>query len=300
MNNQTNKMAQELNAVPLLVSSPKIPGICWLLAFVLLQTGMALCVHALLTTHQADLIWVVWIRFVIGMLLILIPALFGYWSIKIHNKSAFIGRGLFGAGSMLAYFLVLQMIGVGRGSILCSLAGLFACIFAIPLLKEWPRPLVIVAIILATAGVMLSSQSGVPQGWEWLTILCAILGGLTFPFIRKLRQTDSNQVVFLSQCVFGFVAMLPLLELSSFPMTQTIWMLMLAMMSCDIISQFCLSQGFATVSVARGSTLLLLAPVFCLVAGVSFLDETLNHRQWIGCAAVLAAGFVVILSREKK
>jgi len=64
---------------------------------------------------------------------------------------------------------------------------------------------VVVSVGLATAGVLLCSKAGVPAGWEWLALLGALFGGFTWPFIRILRQTDSNQVSFYSQCLFGLL-----------------------------------------------------------------------------------------------
>lgn len=124
--------------------------------------------------------------------LMILPALAGHWSLRVHNRAAFVGRGVFGAAGMLVYFIVINKVGLGRGTVLANLAAVFATFAAIPLLKEWPRPAAWFAVVLATLGVLGCSTSGIPAGWEWLALLGALFGGLTFPFIRKLRQTDSN------------------------------------------------------------------------------------------------------------
>lgn len=272
-------------------------GEAWLVLCAVLQVCMGSLVVHLVSHRQADLPWMVAIRFLIGLGLMVLPALAGHWNLRIHNRTAFVGRGVFGAACMLVYFIVINHVGLGRGTVLANLAAVFATFAAIPLLKEWPRPAAWLAVGLATLGVLGCSASGVPAGWEWLALLGALFGGLTFPFIRKLRQTDSNQVAFLSQCVFGLVMVLPFLQLARCPVTAPVWGLMLGMIACDIASQFCLSHGLATVPVARGTTILLLIPVLSLLAGVALFSEHLSLRQWLSCGLVLAAAALAVLTR---
>lgn len=272
-------------------------GEAWLVLCAVLQVCMGSLVVHLVSDRQADLAWMVAIRFLIGLGLMILPALAGHWSLRVHNRAAFVGRGVFGAAGMLVYFIVINKIGLGRGTVLSNLAAVFATFAAIPLLKEWPRPAAWFAVVLATLGALGCSASGVPAGWEWLALLGALFGGLTFPFIRKLRQTDSNQVAFLSQCVFGLVMVLPFLQLARWPATADIWGMMLGMIACDIASQFCLSHGLASVPVARGMTILLLIPVLSLLAGVVLFGEHLSLRQWLSCVLVLAAAALAVLAR---
>lgn len=67
----------------------------------------------------------------------------------------------------------------------------------------------------------------------------------------------------------------------------------------DIVSQFCLSHGLASVPVARGTTILLLIPALSLLAGVVLFGEHLLLRQWLSCALVLAAAAVAVLARRR-
>ena len=274
-----------------------LTGEAWLVLFAVLQVCMGGLVVHLVSDRQADLPWMVAIRFLIGLGLMVLPALAGHWSLRVHNRAAFVGRGVFGAASMLVYFIVINKVGLGRGTVLSNLAAVFATFAAIPLLNEWPRPAAWFAVVLATLGVLGCSASGVPAGWEWLALLGALFGGLTFPFIRKLRQTDSNQVAFLSQCVFGLLMVAPFLHLARWPDSADIWGLMLVMITCDITSQFCLSHGLASVPVAKATTIMLLTPVLSLLVGVVLFGEHLSLRQWSSCILVLAAAALAIMAR---
>jgi drug/metabolite transporter (DMT)-like permease len=285
------------SAAPTLHNRVLQAGEAWLVLCAVLQVCMGSLVVHLVSDRQADLPWMVAVRFLLGLGLMILPALAGHWSLRVHNRAAFVGRGVFGAAGMLVYFIVINKVGLGRGTVLANLAAVFATFAAIPLLKEWPRPAAWFAVVLATLGVLGCSTSGIPAGWEWLALLGALFGGLTFPFIRKLRQTDSNQISFLSQCVFGLVMVLPFLQLARCPVNVDIWGLMLGMIACDIASQFCLSHGFASVPVAKGTTILLLIPVLSLLAGVGLFGEHLSLRQWLSCVLVLAAAALAVIAR---
>lgn len=275
-----------------------LPGSFWLVACACLFAGMGMSVRQLVSVYRADVFWVAWIRFVIGLLVVVGPALAGHWSLRITNRSAFVLRGLFGVGGMFTLLVVIDKVGLGRGTVLANLTAVFATLLAIPLLKEWPRPVVAVSVALATGGVLLCSGVGVPVGWEWLALLCAFFGGFTLPFIRILRRTDGNHISFLSQCMFGVLLLLPLLSPARFPTSPTIWQLLLLMATFDILGQFCLSQGLATVPVARGTAILMLVPILSLLAGVTLFGESLQARQWVGCGIVLLSGFLAVMARR--
>lgn len=283
---------------PLAVLPHRIPGSAWLILSACLFSGMGMLVRHLVTVHQADLFWMVWMRYVLGLLVVLVPAWAGLWSLQVHNRSAFAWRGVLGCLSLLGLLVVIDKVGLGRGTVLLNLSALFATLAAIPLLRERPRPVVSVAVVCATGGVMLCSQSGWPSGWEWFALAGALFSGLTLPFIRILRRTDSNVVSLFSQCLFGAVLLLPFLSMERLPVAASTIALIIAMAACDILGQFCLSPGLKSVPVAKSTVILMLTPITSLLAGVFLFSEILTGRQWLGCATVLLSSILVIMARK--
>ena len=254
-------------------------------------------VRQLVSVYHADVFWAAWIRFLIGLLVVVGPAWGGRWSLRVANRPAFVWRGIFGVAGMLSLLVVIDKVGLGRATILTNLTAVFATLMAIPLLREWPRPVVVVSVGLATAGVLLCSKAGVPAGWEWLALLGALFGGFTWPFIRILRQTDSNQVSFYSQCLFGLLILLPLLSLERFPVSAPVWSMILLMAAFDMVAQLFLSHGLATVPVAKGTAIMMLLPILSLLAGVTLFGEILLARQWVGCGVVLVSCVLAVSAR---
>lgn len=276
----------------------KVPGSVWLMLSAVLFSGMGMLARQLVTVHHADVFTMVWIRYLLGLLVMVGPALVGLWSLQVHNRAAFTWRGVLGCLSLLALLFVIDKVGLGRGTVLINLSAVFATLAAIPLLRERPRPMVALAVGCATVGVMLCSQNHLPSGWEWLALAGALFSGVTLAFIRILRRTDSNVVSLFSQCLVGTLLLLPFLALERFPSDPATWGLILAMAACDILGQLCLSPGLARVPVAKGTVILMLTPITSLLAGVFLFGEILTGRQWLGCAAVLLSSMMVIMVRK--
>jgi drug/metabolite transporter (DMT)-like permease len=249
--------------------------------------------------HQADVFWMAWIRYLLGLGVVVVPAWSGVWSLHVQNRSAFAWRGVLGCLSLFGLLLVIDKVGLGRGTVLINLSAVFATLAAIPLLHERPRPVVSVAVVCATVGVMLCSQTGWPSGWEWCALAGACFSGLTLPFIRILRRTDSNVVSLYAQCLFGALLLLPFLSMERFPGAASTIALIVAMAACDILGQFCLSPGLKSVPVARSTVILMLTPITSLLAGVFLFSEILTGRQWLGCATVLLSSILVIMARKE-
>ena len=283
---------------PLKVLIHRVPGSAWLVLSACLFSGMGMLVRHLVTVHQADVFWMVWMRYVLGLLVVVVPAWSGVWSLQVHNRSAFAWRGVLGCLSLLGLLLVIDKVGLGRGTVLLNLSAVFATLAAIPLLRERPRPVVSVAVVCATVGVMLCSKTGWPSDWEWCALAAALFSGLTLPFIRILRRTDSNEVSLFSQCLFGALLLLPFLSLERLPVAKSTIALIVAMAACDILGQFCLSPGLKSVPVAKSTVILMLTPITSLLAGVFLFSEILTGRQWLGCATVLLSSILVIMARK--
>jgi drug/metabolite transporter (DMT)-like permease len=151
-----------------------------------------------------------------------------------------------------------------------------------------------VAVALATAGVLLSCRAGIPRDAEWLAVVAAACSGVTLSLVRLLRRTDTNQVVFLSQGLFGTLLLLPFIFTTSPPSETVSWLLVAVMIAADISGQLCMNAGLARMPVATGASLMMLTPILSLVFGVVLFHEWLSPLQWFGCAVVLTASVLAV------
>lgn len=279
--------------------SHRISGSAWMVACAASFCAMGILVRELVVTHSVNVFWIGWIRFLAGLAVMVIPAWFGAWSLRVHNKPVLVARGILGSLGIFLFFVAVGSVGLGRGTVLFYLMGVFGTLAGIVLLKEHPRPVVWLAVVLSVAGVLLSSRAGFPRGGEWAALGGALFSGVTLALVRLLRRTDTNQVTFYGQGLWGSLLLAIPALLAPFPLGLEVWIMLLAMSTCDIVGQLFMTQGLAMIPVARGSSLMMLIPIFSLLVGVVAFGEILNPLQWAGCLLVLLASFLAIVGRSR-
>jgi drug/metabolite transporter (DMT)-like permease len=260
---------------------------------------MGMLVRMLILDHDVSVFWIGLVRFALGAAIVAAPGLLGAWPIKVHNKPLWVLRGVIGSSGVFCIYIAITYVGLGRGMVLAYLMGLFGALSGVFILREKLSAKIFGAVLLATVGVLLSCNADLPRGAEWFALAAALLSGTTLSLIRRLRRTDSNQMVVLSQGVFGTLILIVPAMMHDAPFTLAAWAMLLGASMIDIGGQFCMSHGLSLVPVARGAALMMLTPIFSLLLGTAFLDETLSPMQWFGCAMVLAASMIAIVVRNK-
>ena len=273
---------------------PRPLGIVFMVLSASFFSLMGIMVRLLVVNHGENVYWLGWIRFVIGALAMFLPGLAGAWPLKVHNRTVFVLRGVIGSSGMFMLYLAVALVGLGRGTVLLYLMGVVGAVSGIFILKEKPHPLLAAAILLGTAGVLLSCKSGFPHGAEWLPVAGAVCSGTTLSLVRLLRRTDNNQVVFLSQGIFGALLLTPFLFSGKPPTSTGSLGLLAVLIGSDVAGQLCMNESLSRVPVALGASLMLLTPVLSLLAGVGLFAEHLTIVQWVGCFMVLVGALLSV------
>lgn len=277
----------------------RISGSFWMVACAASFCAMGILVRELVVTHGVNVFWIGWVRFLAGLAVMVVPAWLGAWSLRVHNKPILVARGILGSLGIFLFFVAVGSVGLGRGTVLFYLMGVFGTLAGIVMLKEHPRPVVWLAVLLSVFGVLLSSNAGFPRGGEWAALGGALCSGITLALVRLLRRTDSNQVTFYGQGLWGSLLLAIPALLSPVPLGMEIWFMLLAMSAFDIVGQLFMTQALAMIPVARGGSLMMLIPIFSLLVGVVAFGEVLSVLQWIGCLLVIVASFLAIVSRAR-
>lgn len=275
----------------------RLPGWFWMVLCAACFATAGALARILVREHDVHVFWVGFVRFGVGMLLIAGPALLGAWSLRIHNKPLWVVRGITGSSGVLLFFVAVAYVGVGRGTVLTYLMSLFGAVSGIYILKERPSNTVFAAVLLGTVGVLMACSSGIPQGAEWAPLGAALLSGVTLSLVRRLRRTDTNVVALFSQTVFGTLLLVGPAMTQQGPTGAATWALLLVMCLIDTCGTLTMTQGLSMLPVARGGALMMLTPVFALIAGAVFLNEWLTPRQSLGCALVISASLIAVIAR---
>jgi len=281
-------------------ADPRPLGVVYMILCASFFCLMGIMVRLLVVERHENVFWLGWIRFLLGGLAMWLPSLTGAWPLQVHNRRVFVLRGLIGSTGMFMLYLAIALVGLGRGTVLMYLMGVVGAVSGIWILKEKPTARLAAAVALGTVGVLLSCRSGFPRGAEWLPVIGAVCSGTTLSLVRLLRRTDTNQVVFFSQGLFGTLLLLPFLFTGRPPTSAASWGLLAVLIASDVAGQLCMNESLSRLPVAIASSLMLLTPVLSLLAGVGLFAETLTAWQWVGCGMVLGGALLSVARQTRR
>jgi len=242
-------------------------------------------------------------RFVVGMGLLGMAAMFGVIQLKFHNWRLLFVRGLLGGiGIVITYFAIINL-GMSKGVVLVSTYPVFAYIFSITLLKE--KPSVVSALSILTAFVGICFVAGGNNGvarifdgfgfYEILAVSVGLIGGVVIVTIRKLHETDSSYAIYFSQCAIGFwIAVLPSnIQTSQVDLRDGLILLLIGVTAT--IGQLMMTQSYKHLPVRIGATLAMLEPMFCYFVGMTLFGEPFSAKSIIGTLLIIGSCVAVIL-----
>ena len=189
-------------------------------------------------------------------------------------------------------------LGAGYASILNATAPMFGAVVGFFWLKDNLPRIAIFGLILGFFGVVTLSfakgSQNIQQVTPWIPIVAALcatfLYGLAACYTKKyLRGVNVLAIVTGSQC-FSVLCLLPI-SLFFWPANNPSiesWLQVLALgLFCTAIAYILYFRLIANVGVEKAITVAYLIPVFGVVWGMLFLQETLTLFMWIGASLVM-------------
>ena len=220
-------------------------------------------------------------------------------------------------GVMLCVSVNIQQFGIAiypdgapveaHGGFLTAMYILFVPIFGL-LIKKKPSALVVVAVVIAAAGLyFLSLSEGIGEIYtgDILMLLC----GMSFAvqilcvdhFIQTVDPVKLSSIQFFVTGVISAVLML-IFEKPSFGAILDAWLplLYLALMSSAVgYTLQIVGQKFSS-SPSLASILMSMESVFALLGGVVLMGTVPKPAEWLGCGLMLAAIVVAQLPSPKR
>ena len=242
-------------------------------------------------------------RFVIGMVILGLAAFFGGIQLKFHNWKLLFVRGLFGgAGIVMEYFAIVNL-GISKTMVLIATYPIFAYIFEILLLKEKPSVRATIIIMWALGGIYLviegkNGGAGIFASfgfYEMLAVGVAVMSGIVVVTIRKLHETDSSYAIYFSQCAIGFwIAVVPS-SAGTGPACFADGLILVLIGITAAAGQLLMTQSYKYLPVRVGSTLAILEPLFCFVAGVAIFGEPVSGKSILGTLLIIGSCAAMVL-----
>lgn len=269
-----------------------LPGPFWVVCAALCFALMGVTVKQAVTGCGVNIFQLGLIRFFAATVGVGIPALLGFWSLRVVNRRDFLLRGFFGAAGNFLLFAVIVLVGLGRGTVMMQLMGIFGALSALFLLRETMSFRLAAAIVIASVGVILCAGLRWPSAYEWLAVAGALCSGLALTFIRKLNRTENLHVIFFSQSLCGLLLLAVPAFFVGLPAGVAVWTAGLLATLFDVAGQYFMTHGMTSTPVAATGALLMLSPVISLTAGFAVYGERLDIPQFAGCLLILGGGLL--------
>jgi len=276
--------------------------------FLMLISLCSFTANALLIRHLADVAgsnsWAVALsRFAVGMAVvgsIYIPA--GKARPRsLASNPLLIMRGLIGGSALLCLYFTIPHLGVGRAILINSTYSLFAIVFVAIFLKEHLGLKRVVWFLLAMVGTYLLTGGNALQGefshWDLIAVLGAILAGVVVTMIRKLHGSEHSSTIFLSQCVYGTVVVLPpaLWYFQSVSAHAAVLMSLAGL--CAAGGQLAMTHAYKHLTVAAGGSMQLCLPIFTTIGGILLFGESFAPVEWFGACLILTSCLMIVLRK---
>ena len=287
---------------PAALDSPDTQGVLWMLGSALGFSVMSLLVKVASVTFPA--MEIVFVRSII-MTAITYAALrrSGVSPIGTDRTTLFL-RGAVGATALSFFYIGIGRLPLGEAVTIQYTAPVWTAITAALLIGERIRPLVLIGALLSLAGVILVYQPSAVFGVRAETLdglgvaavgTAAVLSGLAYTFVRKLRQTDRPMTIIFYLSWIGALGSLPFALGGAWVVPSGWdWALLLGIGLATHAGQVGLTEGMRRLEAGTASSIGYLQVVLAFAWGALFLGQAVDGLSLVGAALVVSSVLLVV------
>ena len=224
---------------------------------------------------------------------------------KIRIKKGCMGdiflRCVFGTSGLIANFYAIDKLNIADANMLNKLSPFFAILISIPILKEKPKKIDILAVLVAFLGAMLIIR---PSGSN-MQLVPALIGlyggfgaGAAYVFVRKLgKKGERTPIIVLCFSIFSTAVAIPFIAVNYVPLKpMQLLCLVMAGLSATI-GQFGITSAYKYAPAKEISVFDYTQVIFAAILGTLFLGELPQAMSFIGYVIIIgvAGSFVILL-----
>ncbi len=200
-------------------------------------------------------------------------------------------RCLFGTSGLIANFYAIDKLNIADANMLNKLSPFFAILISIPILREKPKKIDILAVIIAFLGAMLIVK---PTGSN-MQLVPALIGlyggfgaGTAYVFVRRLgKKGERTPIIVLCFSVFSTVVTIPFIVMNYVPI-KPVQLLCLVMAGLSAtIGQFGITSAYKFAPAKEISVFDYTQVIFAAILGILFLGELPTLMSFIGYVVII-------------
>ena len=214
---------------------------------------------------------------------------------KIRIKKGCMGdiflRCAFGTSGLIANFYAIDKLNIADANMLNKLSPFFAILISIPIVKEKPKKIDILAVLVAFLGAMLIIR---PSGSN-MQLVPALIGlyggfgaGAAYVFVRKLgKKGERTPIIVLCFSIFSTAVAIPFIAVNYVPLKpMQLLCLVMAGLSATI-GQFGITSAYKYAPAKEISVFDYTQVIFAAILGMLFLGELPQAMSFIGYVIII-------------
>ena len=274
--------------------SPTVRGMLWMAATGLLFTLLNATMKKL--SHELDPWLVGFLRYLLGTLVILAPALrFGVRELRPKAPQMQLLRGLFHAGGMLLWFAALPTVAIAELTAIGFSVPIFICLGAVLFLNERMTGARWAAVLAGFSGVLLvvnpfdaGGFSGVSMGMLLMLASGPVFAG-SFLVAKVLTRLERSDVMVLWQHLLVSLLLLPFAVAWWAMPSPGQWALLVVCGFLGAGGHYCMVRAFRVADISAVQSVRFLELVWAAILGFIIFGTT--PAGW-----TLAGGVVILAS----
>ena len=219
------------------------------------------------------------------------------------DRRTLVLRGIVGAVALSLFYFGIGRLPLGDAVTVQYTAPVWTALTAALLIGERLRPLVLVGAVLSLVGVVLVAKPSVLFGSEAAldgagvaaVAAAAVLSGLAYTFVRKLRQTDRPMTIIFYLSWIGLVGAAPFALTGGWVWPSGWdWLLLLGIGLATHAGQVGLTKGMHRLEAGTAASIGYLQVVLAFAWGALFLGDVVDGLSLAGAALVVSSVLLVV------
>lgn len=248
---------------------------------------------------------IVMIRGIVGSLL-------AYWGVRVvgapiwgTNKQLLIFRGVTGFGALMCFFWTLISLPLAEATILFYTSPCIAAVIAVIVLRERLSLPTIMGFLICIFGVICVIQPEIIFQVQQLDlisvavgILGAIMAGLAFVAVRKLRETDHPFVIIFYFSFISALCCVPFVIIRHAAPSLVEWLLLIGVGITTHVAQVFLTRSLHREQTSRAMGISYIQVLFAVGWGIFIFGDFPNLLSMGGMVLVAAGSVIAARSRS--
>ncbi len=200
-------------------------------------------------------------------------------------------RCLFGTSGLIANFYAIDKLNIADANMLNKLSPFFAILISIPILKEKPKKIDIMSVIVAFLGAMLIVR---PSGSniQFIPALIGLYGGFgagtAYVFVRRLgKKGERTSIIVFCFSLFSTFATIPFIIMNFVPLSPVQLLCLIMAGVSATVGQFGITLAYKFAPAKEISVFDYTQVIFAAILGMLFLGELPTVMSVIGYVIII-------------